>query len=350
LAVRRAGRPSRSAPGGTLPSLPPGACATVADDKGRPWRACANGDAQCIVVAAIPIATQRATVGALSRGMASVVALALGVLWLAIRRALRGPVAELTSLVRWTEGIVDAARATDPPAAHTREIARLQAAFDALVRRLLDALARERANSAHIAHELRTPLTAIAAELEGVRAGDDQSRGAIARVRGDVARLADVIEAILVLSDAPRGAARSDAIVNVADLARELAPPGVRVEAPDEALVEGDERLVSLATRNLFDNARKYGSGVRIVRVSRDGSALRLAVIDGGPGLDRQARERMFERYWRGSADGDGRGLGLALVQAVAERHGGRAEAKPGPDGEGLEVAMTLGRVVGWHD
>jgi signal transduction histidine kinase len=350
LTVRRSDVEPRTAPEGTLPELTPGTCTTVSDGRERPWRACAAGDAGQTVVAAIPIATHRAAVAALTRGMGAVVVLALAAFWLALRRALRGPLSELGSLVRWTERIVESEKALDPPPAFTGEIQRLEMAFDALVRRLLDTLARERANSAHIAHELRTPLTSVMAELESVRAADEPSREAIARTRGDLARLADVIESILVLSDDTRGVTHTGAIVNVADLARSLAPPGARVDAPDEALVEGDERLMSLAARNLVDNARKYGSGVRMLRVSREGPTVRLAVIDHGPGLDPAARQRMFDTYWRGVADGDGRGLGLALVRAVAERHGGAAEAKPGPDGQGLEVAMTLGRAVAWND
>jgi two-component system sensor histidine kinase QseC len=271
-------------------------------------------------------------------------------LWLAVRQALRAPVAELGALAGWAGRIVEVESPLEPPAAHTQEIARLQSAFDVLVRRLLDALARERANSAHIAHELRTPLTSIVTELEAVRIEDREARAAIARVRGDVARLSDVIDAILVLSERAPAARHAGCVVNVADVARDLAPAGARVEAPDEALVEGDARLVSLALRNLIDNARKYGSGARLVRVSREGSRVRLAVADQGPGLDHAALERMFDRYWRGSADGDGRGLGLALVRAVAERHGGEAGARPGPSGLGLEVSMTLDRVVGWHE
>jgi signal transduction histidine kinase len=262
------------------------------------------------------------------------------------------------ALVGWSERIVETEQAVPPPPARTREVVRLEEAFDTLVRRLLETLARERTSSAHIAHELRTPLTAIVAELESLSLQDEPGRAAVARVRADVTRLGDVIDAILVLSTRtgssppPRRGATTKgyAVVNVADVARELAPRGVRVDAPDEALVEGDERLVALALRNLLDNARKYAGGADAVRVSRAGDAVRLAVLDHGPGLNEAERARMFDRYWRGAADGDGRGLGLALVRAVAERHGGGVRADPGPDGKGLDVSVTLGGVVGWHE
>lgn len=342
------GRPF-AAGGQTLPRLAPGACATVADDSGEPWLACASrADPAISVVAAVPVAAHRAAVGAVARAMAILAGAALLALWWALRRALRAPLAELTALVGWTEraGSLDEPRAL--PVANTVEVGRLATSFDRLVRDLLDALARERSNSAHIAHELRTPLTAIVAELDGLARRDRSAGEAVTRIRADVARLTDVIEAILFLSD--RSGALPVEIVNVADLARDLAPVDALVEAPDEALVEADERLVRLALRNLVDNAAKYAGGARTLRVSREDEHVRLAVVDRGAGLDADARGRMFERYWRGSADGEGRGLGLALVRAVAERHAGEASAVPGPEGEGLEVSLTLSRVLAWHE
>ena len=333
-----------------LPRLGPGACATVDDASGNPWRACAAGDAQVAVVAAVSIVGHRAAVAAVWRAMAALVAGATLLLWWAIRRALRAPLAELTSLVEWTSAIRNGGEGEGrpPPTAATTEIAHLSAAFDALVRDLLETLARERTNSAHIAHELRTPLTAIVGELDALALADPAACDAAMRIRADVARLADVIDAILVLSDRAPGVGSE--VVNVADMAREIAPGDVAVDAPDEALVEADERLVRLAVRNLLDNAGKYGGGARVLRVSRETSGLRIAVVDHGAGLSATARGRMFDRYWRQSADGDGRGLGLALVRAVAERHGGGVEATPGPGGKGLDVSLTLGPVVGWHE
>jgi signal transduction histidine kinase len=346
LSVRRPARGGAVA-GPQAPDLAPGDCRSIVDETGKPWRACAARGDGVTIVAAVPMTPHRAAVLALARGMLAVVLVAMVALWLAVRGAVRGPIAELTALVGWTDRVVETEKAVTPPASRTREIAKLEAAFDTLVRRLLDALARERANSAHIAHELRTPLTAMVAELEALHLPEGGQAVAVRRVRSDAARLAAVIDAILVLSDA-RPDGRSEAVVNVADLARELTPEGVPVEAPDEALVEADEHLVALALRNLIENADKYGAGTRLVRVSRDGPDVRLAVVDHGPGLDEGAFAKMFDRYWRGSADGEGSGLGLALVRAVAERHGGRAEAAQ--SGSGLEVSFTLDRLVGWHD
>ena len=350
--VARAGGRTRTTAGGPIvPALVAGACATGRDEAGGAWRACAAGDEAASVVATISIDGHRAAVRFLTRAAAAVVLAGLVALWIAVRQALRAPLDELTAVVRWTEHILDVEAPSPPPPAQTLEVARLEAAFDVLVRRLLDTLARARATAAHIAHELRTPLTSLGAELQGWSDADGAAASAtVARMRADVARLSDVIDAILVLSDPRPAAPSSGGLVNVADLARDLVPEGARIDAPDEALVDVDERLVTLALRNLIDNATKYAGGVSEVRVSRDGAAVRLAVRDEGDGLDESARHRMFDRHWRGAEDGRGRGLGLALVRAVAERYGGQAEARSGPGGRGLDVSMKLAPLVHWQD
>jgi signal transduction histidine kinase len=325
-------------------TLGPGECVSAHDEKEEPWEGCLLGGAGYDVAVAVPTGAHRSLIGILARSMCFIVAAALmSVVW-ATRRALRAPMQSLAELVRWSEAVRDHG-APPLPRTETDDLERLAASFDRLVKRLFDALTRERANSAHIAHELRTPLTAIRAELEAL-----PSSPGVERARADVAQLERVVEAILVLS-APRDRGSHASVVNVADLVREQVTQETAVEAPDEALVDGDSRLVALALHNLLENAMKYsGHAARTVRVSRKEGCARVAVIDDGPGLDAEARGKMFDHYWRAASDGGGRGLGLALVRAVAERHGGKAEAAPNPAGRGLEVAMTLGPVVAWHD
>ena len=128
-------------------------------------------------------------------------------------------------------------------------------------------------------------------------------------------------------------------------------PPGPKetaVDAPDEALVDADEHLLALALTNLFENASKYGGGARAVRLSRVGNGVRISVVDDGAGLDPAARDRIFERYWRESASVAGSGIGLALVRAVAERHGGKADARAAVGG-GLYVGFTVAPLIAWH-
>jgi signal transduction histidine kinase len=348
LTVRAPNRPPTSV-GLVLPPMAASTCATVLDPTGSPWRGCEAALGPTSLVAAVPVTHHRRAVGDLAKGMVAVLFAAMCLLWVAIRRAVRKPIGELALLVGWTSLVVDAREPVPVPRTTTREVAQLAQSLNRLVGRLLEALTRERASSAHIAHELRTPLAALLAQLDTLTVQDQNSREAVEGMRADLRRFADVIDAILVLSSSA-ASVRTEAVVNVADLVRSLAPEGAQVSAPDEALVEADEALLALALRNLLENGKRHGRGVRAVAVAREGGALRISVTDNGPGVEPERRVRMFERYWRGVADGEGQGLGLALVKAVAERHGGRAFADAAPSGVGFCVSMTLGRLLEWHE
>jgi two-component system OmpR family sensor kinase len=339
-----------SAKGASPPVHPgEGACRGFEADDGR-WCGCAVRDGEAEAVVAVSTAAHDGVVRAVGVSTALVALVALALAVLASRASLRAPLASVDALVTWAERLVrveEPAPAPLPAPASdaSAEIARLAAAFDALVRRLFETLERERARSAFIAHELRTPLTAMRAELEALAAREPSARELV----GDIDGLSRAIEAILALAQPRTGEAEGE-VVNVADLARELSPQAAVIEAPDEALVRGDEALLALALRNMLENADKHGGGATHVAVRRDGDGIELVVRDEGGGLDAQACARAFERHWRASSSASGSGLGLALVEAVATRHGGAADARPNPGGKGLEVRVRLGAVVGWHD
>jgi signal transduction histidine kinase len=94
----------------------------------------------------------------------------------------------------------------------------------------------------------------------------------------------------------------------------------------DTVSLQGNERLIRRALRNLLENARRYGGGEVELQVQRKGGRVELRVCDRGPGVPEAYRERIFEPFFRlpGHAEkAGGVGLGLALVRQIAERHGG---------------------------
>ncbi len=327
------------------PRVADGECAAFSESGGG-WCACAVADGSSRAVVAVSTSTHDGVVRAAAAGTAIVTLVALLLAVVASRRSLRRPVQAVDALVAWAEELVRRQAPTPAPASEaSAETARLAIALDSLVRRLFDALERERAQSAYIAHELRTPLTAMRAELERLSAKEPTA----AKLVEDVDQLSRALDAILVLAQ-PRDTQTAGAIVNVADLARDLAPAAVAIDAPDEALVEGDEDLLALAMRNLLENAAKHGGGVTHVAVRRSGDLVEVAVRDEGAGLRADDLRHVFEPHRRASTSAAGSGLGLALVAAVAARHGGDADARPNPAGRGLEVRLRVGAVVGWHE
>ncbi len=221
--------------------------------------------------------------------------------------------------------------------------------------RLMDGV-REVSNS--IAHDLRTPITRARTRLEdaaGHAGGAAELRAAVDRAVADLDGVAAVFDALLRIAVIEAGTRRSAfADVDFAPVLAELAelytaPAEERAltlafTAPDTLPVHGDRDLVGQAVVNLLDNALKFsppGGAVRLSAV-RDASGVRISVQDEGPGLSPADRARATQRFFRAETarSTPGAGLGLALVEAVAQLHGGSLALEEGAPG--LRAVLCL--------
>lgn len=221
-----------------------------------------------------------------------------------------------------------------PTAGLPQEVEPLVASFNALLQRLQQAFAAQRAFVADAAHELRTPLTALKLQIGLLGDAHDAAERAqsLARLRAGVDRATHLVEQLLALARAEPDAAAPTAVVDLAAVARDAladaeplaARHGVEIalDAPAPVAVTGDAQALRSALRNLLDNAVKYGGRHVALSVRADGDGWRVRVDDDGPGIAPERRGSMFERFQRGEAhDATGSGLGLAIVRAVAARH-----------------------------
>jgi signal transduction histidine kinase len=221
------------------------------------------------------------------------------------------------------------------------EIRRLGETLNAMLDRLRRSFERERRFVADASHELRSPIAVIKTELEGaLRAGGfagEQRRALVAAVE-ECDRLAELAEDLLVLARAAEGrlpvrpeplpvrALLDSARHRFGDRAAEYGRT-IRVDAPDGLVVTADPLRMRQALGNLVDNAMRHGGGDIALSARADAEGVEIDVRDQGPGFAPELAERAFERFTRASESrsGDGVGLGLAIVQAIAAAHGGRA-------------------------
>jgi len=248
----------------------------------------------------------------------------------------------------------------------TTEVGRLGSALNVMLGQIEGAFAERQASEAQLrrfvadaSHELRTPLTSIRAYAELFERGAESRPEDLARVlRGienEAARMGVLVDDLLLLARLDQGRALEVAPVDVGALADEAVdaaravdpsrPLGLHVEGSVE--VAGDPGRLRQILDNLLANVRAHtppGTAAAVdVRVV-DGAAV-LTVADEGPGLSEEEQARVFERFYRAdpsrTRDAGGAGLGLAIVAAIAQAHGGRAEATTAPGG-GAAFRITL--------
>jgi signal transduction histidine kinase len=266
----------------------------------------------------------------------------------------RWAVAPLGSLRRRVDAVSLAhpsAEAFDRPEDY-EEIEALRRAIAEMVARLADALSQAQTFASQAAHELRTPLSTIAGELELV-AERGEHGAAIGRVRAQVDGLVALVQRLLALAT-PTGPGAGVAVDghDVVDAVLDALPASersrVRAEVEDDVLVRGDPQLLVAMLANGVGNALKFATGTVDVRAwARDGDAC-FDVIDDGPGVPAEERERVFAPFYRTSSARwgavRGHGLGLALIAHVARRHDGEAAFLDTPRGAHLRVRLPRWR------
>jgi signal transduction histidine kinase len=216
-----------------------------------------------------------------------------------------------------------------------------------------DALARQRQFVADASHELRTPLTSILANLELLAEVLDGERGEAANsALRSSRRMRRLVGDLLLLAraDANRSVARAPTDLGqvLVDAAAELGPLADRhhlTVAAQPAVVDGSRDELHRMALNLMENAVRHtppGTRVHATVAPRDGEVL-LTVEDDGPGVPDELSERVFERFVRGEGDrGSSSGLGLSIVRAVAESHGGRVDLEDARPGARFVVHLPL--------
>jgi signal transduction histidine kinase len=216
------------------------------------------------------------------------------------------------------------------------------------------ALARQREFVADASHELRTPLTSVLANLELLEEElDGEQREAAASALRSSRRMRRLVADLLLLARADAGRVAPHMPVDLSEIvteaAGELEPVAgeheISVFAPPGAELEGSRDELHRLTLNLLENALRHtdpGTAVEAT-VERINGEVILSVEDDGPGIPRELRDKVFERFFRGDGDRSGSsGLGLSIVQAVAHSHHATVSLEEPLDGRGARFVVRF--------
>ena len=370
------------APGGTTPAPPtlpadlPGSTGggtgtttfTASSTDGIDYRTEATGplpDRGTLVVG-IPLTEAQATLHRLVRiellVTLGVIVLVAGLAWWLVRVGLR-PLEGIGE----TAGAIaagDLSRRVEPADDRT-EVGRLGTSLNTMLAQIEVAFEERRASEARLrrfiadaSHELRTPLTSIRGYAElfrrGASARPEDLATSMARIEAEAERMGVLVDDLLLLARLDQGRPLEHDPVDLArvaadavDAARAIDPARpIELDASAPAMLPGDAGRLRQVLDNLLENARVHspaGTPTR-VQVRRDGTDVVLTVADEGPGMDADTATRAFERFYRGdparSRATGGAGLGLSIVAAIVEAHGGTVALLPTDTGATFEVRI----------
>ena len=242
------------------------------------------------------------------------------------------------------------------PRAHD-ELSLLGETLNTLIDRLESTVERERRFTTDASHELRTPLALLKAEIELALDGavpHDELVAALRSAGEETDKLIGLANDLLLLARSDGGSLPiSTEQTNIRALLERLASRfapraegahrAIRVDAGEELQARLDPTRIEQALANLVVNALEHGAGTITLRAVERAGALELQVTDQGLGVDDDELPRLFERFHRGRrahSKTSGAGLGLAVVAATANAHGGSVHARG--SSEGFFVQLLL--------
>ena len=290
-----------------------------------------------------------ASVGATLAALSAVGVLVATVLGWAVARTGLAPVARLASVAEEVTLTGDPSRRVE--VSRSDELGRLAMSFNSMLSALQRSLDAQRRLVSDASHELRTPLASMRINVDLITENPTMPAAerdeVLARVAEQVTELSRLVAGVTDLARGePRPTGRTpvrlEAVTaDVLDAARRDWPKTEFTADLDDSVIDGNVDRLSVAIRNLLDNAAKFGPPEGPVRVRLTSGE--LIVRDHGPGIDPDDLPFVFDRFYRASSSrsAPGSGLGLAVVREIAIGHGGTVTAEPAPGG-GTILRLTF--------
>ena len=234
------------------------------------------------------------------------------------------------------------------------DVSALTGTMNDMLERLAESRHAQSRLLADVRHELKTPITIVRGHIELLDPSDAKDVAATrALALEELDRMAGLVDDIALLTSAGEGTPLNVTPIDVGDVTRQVF---ARASAWTEhewvlgdtvsLVIEADAARITQAWVQLADNARKYATpGTRVkVGSTLDATGVKLWVQDEGPGIPAESQDRVFERLGRVDPGRgiSGSGLGLTIVRAIAEAHGGTATLKSSPAGSRFSIVLPV--------